>query len=107
MDNGLFCSIRRVRAVRHAFDMSRVNVFDLLFGSHRSFASRSLFTTVEVGIRYCLFAGIAWLLAYVVFRNRWLHRKIIARFPGAEDVRRELGYSLLTLVVFEIGRAHV
>ncbi len=79
-----------------------MHVFDLLFGSQRSFAERSFFTTVEVGIRYFLFAGIAWFLAYVLFRNRWVHRKIIERFPSSSEVRRELGYSLLTLVIFGV-----
>ena len=71
-----------------------------LLGKDRSFLERSLATTVEVGIRYFLFAGIAWILAYWLFRSRWFHRKIVARFPGSADVRREIGYSLLTLVIF-------
>ena len=77
-----------------------VNVFDLLFGSQRSFLARSFFTTIEVGLRYFLFAGVAWALAYGLFRRRWLHRKIIARFPLSADVLREIGYSLMTLVIF-------
>jgi sterol desaturase/sphingolipid hydroxylase (fatty acid hydroxylase superfamily) len=77
-----------------------MNVLDLLLGSQRSFLSRSLYTTIEVGLRYFLFAGIAWVLGYWLFRNRWLHRKIIGRFPGATEVRREVGYSLVTLMVF-------
>lgn len=79
-----------------------MRVFDLLFGDQRSFVERSLFTTVEVGLRYFFFAGIAWVLAYRLFRNRWLHRKIIARFPASSDVRREVGYSLLTLLIFGV-----
>ena len=77
-----------------------MNVLDLLFGTQRSFLERSLFTTLEVGIRYFLFASIAWVLGYRLFRSRWLHRKIIARFPASAEVRREIGYSLLTLVIF-------
>ena len=79
-----------------------MHIFDLLFGKQHSFVERSLFTTLEVGIRYFLFAGIAWFLGYRLFRTRWLHRKIIARFPESAEVRRELGYSLLTLVIFGI-----
>ena len=60
-----------------------MRIFDLLFGKQRSFLERSVFTTVEVGIRYFVFAGLAWFLAYWLFRNRWLHRKIIARFPAS------------------------
>lgn len=60
----------------------------------------SIFTTVEVGLRYFLFAGVAWVLAYLVFRRRWFHRKIIARLPQSADVRREICYSVLTLFIF-------
>ena len=77
-----------------------MRIFDLLFGNQHSFLERSVFTTVEVGIRYFLFAGLAWMLGYWLFRNRWFHRKIIARFPMSSEVRREMGYSLLTLVIF-------
>jgi len=79
-----------------------MKVFDLLFGSQHSFLERSAFTTIEVGLRYFLFAGFAWMLGYWLFRNRWFHRKIIARFPVSADVRREIGYSLLTLVIFGV-----
>ena len=65
---------------------------------------RFLLTTfgisVETGLRYLLFAGVAWVLGYLVFRRRWSHRKIIAREPLSSDVRRELAYSLLTLLIF-------
>ncbi len=85
-----------------------MRVFDLLFGTQRSFLERSLFTTVEVGLRYFLFAGVAWALGYWLFRNQWFHRKIIARFPVSSEVRREIGYSLLTLVIFGlIGAATI
>jgi sterol desaturase/sphingolipid hydroxylase (fatty acid hydroxylase superfamily) len=77
-----------------------MRILDILFGDQHSFLERSAFMTLEVGIRYFLFAGLAWALAYWLFRNRWLHRKIIARFPASSEVRRELGYSLLTLVIF-------
>ncbi|HAM72396.1 MAG TPA: sterol desaturase [Verrucomicrobiales bacterium] len=79
-----------------------MRVLDLLFGTRHSFLERSLFTTLEVGLRYFLFAGVAWILAYWLFRNRWFHRKIIPRFPASADVRREIGYSLLTLVIFGV-----
>lgn len=55
---------------------------------------------LENGLRYLLFAGVAWLLAYVLFRRRWGHRKIIPRLPTSADVRRELSYSLLTLFIY-------
>jgi sterol desaturase/sphingolipid hydroxylase (fatty acid hydroxylase superfamily) len=55
---------------------------------------------VENGVRYLLFAGIAWILAYGLFRQRWLHRKIISRLPTSADFRRELGYSMLTVLIY-------
>jgi len=57
-------------------------------------------TTVDATLRYLLFAGIGWVLGYWWFRQRWAHRKIIPRFPASSDIRREIGYSLLTLAIF-------
>ena len=56
--------------------------------------------TVDLALRYALLAGVAWVLGYVIFKRRWLHRKIVARFPAGSEVRRELRYSLLSLVIF-------
>ncbi len=58
--------------------------------------------TIETGLRYAFFAGLAWLLCYVFFKRRWWHRKIVQRDPPSADVRRELRYSLITLVVFGV-----
>ena len=51
-------------------------------------------------LRYLFFAGIAWLLGYMFFRERWLYRKIIPKFPKSSDVRREIRASIITLVIF-------
>lgn len=58
--------------------------------------------SVGLAIRYSLFAGIAWLLGYVLFKRRWFHRKIIARMPQSSEVRREIAYSALSVVIFAI-----
>jgi lathosterol oxidase len=64
--------------------------------------------SVETGLRYLLFAGVAWVLGYLVFHRRWQHRKIVPRAPLGTDVRREIAYSLLTLVIFgAVGAATV
>ena len=55
---------------------------------------------VENWLRYALVAGIAWLLAYVIFKKRWRHRKIIQRAPAGADVRREMKWSVLTAVIY-------
>ena len=57
-------------------------------------------SSVDAAVRYLLFAGVGWVLGYWLFRRHWGHRKIIPRFPEASDIRREIGYSLLTLVIF-------
>src|SRR5512144_245477 len=54
----------------------------------------------ELGLRYLLFAGVAWLLGYVWFKRRWFHRKIIARFPESREVRREIAYSAVSVIIF-------
>ena len=58
--------------------------------------------TIETTLRYTLFAGLGWMLGYVWFKRRWWKRKIIARMPTSEEVRREIRYSAVTLVVFGI-----
>lgn len=55
---------------------------------------------MENWLRYAMFAGIAWLLAYMIFKKRWWRRKIIQREPAAADVRRELKWSLLTALIY-------
>jgi len=55
---------------------------------------------VENWVRYALVAGVAWLLAYVLFKKRWWRRKIIQRVPAAGDVRREMKWSVLTALVY-------
>ena len=60
---------------------------------------------IDLGIRYAFLAGLLWLLCYVVFKRRWFHRKIIARFPSSPEVRREISYSLLALLIFGLSGA--
>lgn len=57
-------------------------------------------STIALTFRYVLFAGLAWLFAYVVFRRRWFHRKVVQRLPKSADIRREIGYSALSLLIF-------
>lgn len=64
------------------------------------FLLRTFGISIETGLRYAFFAGLAWLLGYVFFKRRWWHRKIVQREPLSADVRRELRYSLMTLFVF-------
>jgi Delta7-sterol 5-desaturase len=58
--------------------------------------------TVDLLLRYALLAGVAWLLGYVVFKRRWIHRKIVARFPARSEVRRELLWSASSVAIFGV-----
>jgi lathosterol oxidase len=53
-----------------------------------------------IGGRYFLFAAIAFAIYYLVFRNRFLYKKIQSRFPRNTDYLREIFYSLLTIAIF-------
>lgn len=55
----------------------------------------------DVG-RYVVVAGAAFLVFWVWGRERYRHRLVQGRFPGAEHLRRELRYSASTLVVFSM-----
>lgn len=79
-----------------------------LSASRFSLTDLTLITTAAVGVRYFLFAGVAWVLGYVWLRQRWRHRKIIGRDPGAEDVWREIRHSMLSILIFGlVGAATV
>jgi lathosterol oxidase len=68
----------------------------------KNFNSLEVFTgiTVVVGIRYLVLAFIAWTLCYWLFYSRWFHRKIVKRHPRRKDIRRELLYSALSILIF-------
>ena len=74
--------------------------FRLLLRNPDRWARVDLGITLETGIRYFVVAGIAWMLAHVLFRRRWQHRKIIGRPAPSADVRREVFYSSLTILIF-------
>lgn len=51
-------------------------------------------------VRYFFFAGGAYLLFYVIFRQSWWTKKIQAAFPGSAQIKREIAYSLLSILMF-------
>ncbi len=57
-------------------------------------------SAVFIATRYGLFAGIAWLLAYVLFYRRWKHRKVVQKLPASSEIRREMLYSACSVVIF-------
>lgn len=57
-------------------------------------------SSVSIAIRYSMFAGLAWLLAYVLFYRRWKHRKVVQKLPASSEIRREMLYSAISIVIF-------
>lgn len=53
-------------------------------------------------LRYLIIALLGYLIFYVIFRRAWQHRRIQLRFPMASDYQREIGYSLMTAIIFTI-----
>jgi lathosterol oxidase len=51
-------------------------------------------------LRYLLAAGSVWLLVSVLLRHRLRGRRILGSEPRAGQIRRELTYSLATVVIF-------
>ncbi|RYF40400.1 MAG: sterol desaturase family protein [Cytophagaceae bacterium] len=56
--------------------------------------------TTLVGSRYFLIAGAAFVLFYIVLRRPMQSRRIQPKFPVFKDYQREIGYSLLTMIIF-------
>jgi sterol desaturase/sphingolipid hydroxylase (fatty acid hydroxylase superfamily) len=50
-------------------------------------------------LRYGVVALLMWLLLHVLLK-RWLAHRVIAGWPTARDIRREMAYSLGSLVIF-------
>lgn len=51
---------------------------------------------------YLLFAVIGFVLFYVILKKKWAHKKIQKRIPKNQDYYREIGYSLVTLIIFAL-----
>ncbi len=64
------------------------------------FAKSTAYTSLFVAERYAIFAGVAWLLGYVIFKHSWFHRKIIPKFPTSSEIWREIRYSALSAFIF-------
>ena len=51
-------------------------------------------------LRYFIFAGLPFLLLYVVFRSKMVRFKIQQKFPEDKHIVREISYSLLSMLIF-------
>ena len=49
---------------------------------------------LKIGSRYFLFAALAFIIFYVVFKQQFFYKKIQKRFPKVPDYLREAGFSL-------------
>jgi Delta7-sterol 5-desaturase len=61
---------------------------------------RYFFILEKIGGRYFIIAGLAFLVLYVIFSNKTGLKKIQGRFPKNSDCLREIGYSVLTIMMF-------
>ena len=53
-----------------------------------------------IGGRYFFFAGLAFVMAYFLLNKFIRHKKIQQRYPRLQDYLREIGYSILTILLF-------
>lgn len=51
-------------------------------------------------LRYFLVAGPAFLIFYVVFKQKWQFKRIQFNFPKTSDYVREVTYSVITVLIF-------
>ena len=51
-------------------------------------------------LRYFIAAGLAFAVLWKLFRSRVEHRRVNSVYPRAADLRREVRYSLLTVLIF-------
>ena len=58
---------------------------------------------LSIALQYRALAGLAWWLAYRLWKRRWARRKIIAARPGGPQIRREILLSLLTAAIFGLS----
>jgi Delta7-sterol 5-desaturase len=55
---------------------------------------------LENARNYFLTAGIAFTTFYIIFRKKISLRKIQPKFPKSRDYRREITYSIISIVIF-------
>ncbi|WP_290838540.1 sterol desaturase family protein [Flavobacterium sp.] len=58
------------------------------------------FFVLLMSLRYLVMAGLAFVIFYVLFRERFRRIKIQRLFPKSRDYYRELKFSMLTMLIF-------
>ena len=61
-----------------------------------------IFITAASIIRYFVIAGIAYLVWYILLKNKVSSKKIQLKFPKTTDYQREVFHSMLTFLIFGI-----
>lgn len=54
----------------------------------------------QVGTRYFFIAGLAFLIFYILFKERFSGRRIQTKMPKMADHRRDIFYSVITILIF-------
>lgn len=64
--------------------------------------SNYFFNLVVIGGGYLLISGLAFIIFYVFLKNILATRKIQKKFPERNDYLRELGHTILTVLIFAL-----
>lgn len=68
--------------------------------SNLNFFEKWLFAYQAIGLRYAIIASLAFLLCYILFKNRMQVRKIQAKMPKLNDYTRDIFYSIISIAIF-------
>ena len=55
-----------------------------------------------ITLRYFIIAGLAFLIYYVLLKNKIGYKKIQLRFPVLKDYQREIIFSVITIAIFSV-----
>jgi Sterol desaturase len=61
-----------------------------------------VFLLLDNAVKYFFISLPFFLVYYVFFRNQLSYKKIQAKFPKLKDYTRELGFSMLSVIIFSI-----
>jgi Delta7-sterol 5-desaturase len=67
------------------------------------FFQRWFYVLMNISTRYFFIAGLAFLIFYILFRKRVLHRRIQQTYPKVKDYFRDIFYSILSLLIFAVA----
>ena len=56
----------------------------------------------NIGIRYAFLATFAFVLFYIIWKNKMMHRKIQPKFPTNNDYFRDAFFSAVSIAIFSV-----